>query len=279
MTENSNMDMRDWREEKKQQRDAVIVAQRSALQEAFATGESLTTYLAGRGRLGSHLTSGNAALVLQARPDARVVMNYENWKRFGRAVGKGAEGISALTRNNGYLNTEKLYDISQTYGNKPYPMQVIAADPQKMQAALSALEELCMVPIDKSKTDIAPIVYIPEDKTIYWNETADPVEVFRLLPIAMVRSTTDLHAEGASKEELTRIFSVAVSVELCGRFGVTILDGAAEVLNGYRDYVEVGKEREALESVREMARTLGDHIAKGLVNQKAAPQPSRQEVR
>lgn len=279
MNENTRMELKDWKEMKRQERDAVITAQRDALMDVFMTGESLTEYLVGRGRLGSHLTSGNAALVLQAKPDARVVMNYEGWKRFGRPVGKGEEGIAALTRNNGFLNVERLFDISQTHGNKPYPITEIANDSKQLQTALKALEELCLVPVDKSKTDVAPIIYTPEDKVIYWNETAEPAEIFKLLPVAMVWATADLHNSAASKEELTQVFGIAVSVELCGRFGMPVLNGAAEMLNSYRDHVEIGMEREALENVRELSKTLGDHIAKYLVNQKAAPQPSKQEVR
>ena len=279
MNENTRMEFKDWKEMKRQERDALITAQRDALMDVFMTGESLTEYLVGRGRLGSHLTSGNAALVLQAKPDARVVMNYEGWKRFGRPVGKGEEGIAALTRYNGFLNVERLFDISQTHGNKPYPVTEIANDPEQIQTALKALEELCLVPVYKTKTENPPIIYSREEKTIFWNEDANPVETFKLLPVAMVQATADLHNEEASKESLTQLFGIAVSVELCGRFGIPLLEGAAEQLNSYRDHVEIGLEREALESVRELTKTLGDHIAKNLVNQKAAPQPSKQEVR
>ena len=279
MNENTNTEFRDWKEMKRQQRDAVITAQRDALMDVFMTGESLVTYLVGRGRLGSHLTSGNAALVLQVKPDARVVMNYDGWKRFGRSVGKGAEGIEVLTRSNGFLNTERVFEISQTYGNKPYPNTEIAEDPDKLAAALAALEELCLVSLEKGETEKPSIVYEPEEKKIYWKQTADPADVFRLLPAAMVRATTDLHTAGVSAEDLTRLFSIAVSVELCGRFGVPVLEGAADVLNSFRDHVEVGMERETLESIREISRTLGDHIAGKLVTEKADLQPDRQEGR
>ena len=95
MNENTRMELKDWKEMKRQERDAVITAQRDALMDVFMTGESLTEYLVGRGRLGSHLTSGNAALVLQAKPDARVVMNNEGSKRIRRPVRKPEDGITA----------------------------------------------------------------------------------------------------------------------------------------------------------------------------------------
>lgn len=279
MNENTRMEFKDWKEMKRQERDAVIVAQRDALEAVFKDGESLKTYLEGRGRLGSHLTAGNAALVLQVNPAARVVMNYENWKRFGRSVGKQAEGISTLTRNNGYLNVEKVYEISQTYGNKPYPSLDIAEDTKQLNRAIEVLSEICLVPFERDSTLCEAIVYEDQSKKVLWNPESDLKEAFRQLPVAMIRATTDIHADGDSKQPFTVMFATAVSVELCGKFGVRPADNAAEILGEYRSWVEAGKEREALEHIREMAKTMGDHIAKGLVAHRTDPQSLRQEAR
>ena len=115
----------EWKAKKQKERNDTITAQKKALQEVVRDGQSLAEYLYGRGRLGSHITSGNAALVLQTLPQARVVLTAKDWDKFGRRVNKGAKGISQLVRVNGYYNVGSVFDVSMTYGNKPYPPTTI----------------------------------------------------------------------------------------------------------------------------------------------------------
>ena len=71
------MNIEDWKAKKKNDRDAVLADQKQALQEVLQDGAQLTAYLLGRGRLGSGITSGNAALVLKACPQATAVMSFD----------------------------------------------------------------------------------------------------------------------------------------------------------------------------------------------------------
>ena len=95
------LSIEEWRAKKKAERNDAIIAQKKALQEVVQDGQSLADYLYGRGRLGSHITSGNAALVLQTLPQARVVLTAKDWDKFGRRVNKGAKGIPQLVFSNG----------------------------------------------------------------------------------------------------------------------------------------------------------------------------------
>lgn len=104
------MNIEDWKAKKKNDRDAVLADQKQALQEVLQDGADLTAYLLGRGRLGSGITSGNAALVLKACPQATAVMSFDGWNQFGRRVSKGAVGISQLVRSGGYFTVGKVYD-------------------------------------------------------------------------------------------------------------------------------------------------------------------------
>ena len=61
----------EWKAKKQAELKETIAAQKSVLQEVVQDGQRLADYLYGRGRLGSHITSGNAALVLQTLPQAR----------------------------------------------------------------------------------------------------------------------------------------------------------------------------------------------------------------
>ena len=115
----------EWKAKKQAELKETIAAQKSALQEVVQDGQRLADYLYGRGRLGSHITSGNAALVLQTLPRARAVLTAKDWDKFGRRVNKGAKGIPQLVRVNGYYNVGSIFDVSMTYGNKPYPIPEI----------------------------------------------------------------------------------------------------------------------------------------------------------
>lgn len=135
----------EWKAKKQAELKETIAAQRSVLQEVVQDGQRLADYLYGRGRLGSHITSGNAALVLQTLPQARAVLTARDWDRFGRRVNKGAKGIPQLVRVNGYYNVGSIFDVSMTYGNKPYPIPEIK--PEQMDKAIKELERLSPVNI------------------------------------------------------------------------------------------------------------------------------------
>ena len=127
----------EWKAKKQAELKETIAAQKSVLQEVVQDGQRLADYLYGRGRLGSHITSGNAALVLQTLPQARAVLTAKDWDKFGRRVNKGAKGIPQLVRVNGYYNVGSIFDVSMTYGNKPYPIPEIK--PEQMDKAIKDL--------------------------------------------------------------------------------------------------------------------------------------------
>lgn len=74
----------EWKAKKQAELKETIAAQKSVLQEVVQDGQRLADYLYGRGRLGSHITSGNAALVLQVgqRPQTKhQVPQYQRHQR------------------------------------------------------------------------------------------------------------------------------------------------------------------------------------------------------
>ena len=161
--ESVRTNLEEWKIRKQQERQDVAGAQKQALEEVISSGQALGSYLIGRGRLGSRLTSGNAALVLQANPLARAVMNYKQWQEFGRNVNKGAAGIPILTRQNGYFAVEKVFDVSQTYGNRPYPALELPASPEQMRQAVKALTSLCPVPVQAQLDLPQPGILFPQE--------------------------------------------------------------------------------------------------------------------
>ena len=65
-------------------------------------------------------------------------------------------------------------------------------------------------------------------------------------------------------EEYLHQMALAVSVEVCGRLGISPPADAADRLNGLRAHIPAGEERRALEEVREMAKVFGDTVCKEL---------------
>lgn len=168
----------EWKAKKQAELKETIAAQKSILQEVVQDGQRLADYLYGRGRLGSHITSGNAALVLQTLPQARAVLTAKDWDKFGRRVNKGAKGIPQLVRVNGYYNVGSIFDVSLTYGNKPYPIPEIK--PEQMDKAIKELERLSPVNIIFQNEGV--VGYDAEQHAIVFPTAMPQREVLARLP-------------------------------------------------------------------------------------------------
>ena len=201
----------EWKAKKQAELKETIAAQRSALQEVVQDGQRLADYLYGRGRLGSHITSGNAALVLQTLPQARAVLTAKDWDKFGRRVNKGAKGIPQLMRVNGYYNVGSIFDVSLTYGNKPYPIPEIK--PEQMDKAIKELERLSPVNIIFQNEGV--VRYDAERHAIVFPTAMPQREVLARLPAEIVIATAEQHTPGISQAPYLRKTAMAVSVEFC----------------------------------------------------------------
>lgn len=254
------MNIEDWKAKKKNDRDAVLTDQKQALQEVLQDGAHLTAYLLGRGRLGSGITSGNAALVLKAYPQATAVMSFDGWNQFGRRVSKGAVGISQLVRSGGYFTVGKVYDRSATYGNKPCPTVELQGD--QLGKAIAVLTALS--PVDVQFDDKQPTGFLADENLILYPSGASNEEILARLPADIVLATAAQCYAEVGNEEYLHQMALAVSVEVCGRLGISPPADAADRLNGLRAHIPAGEERRALEEVREMAKVFGDTVCKEL---------------
>ena len=238
-------------------------------------GQRLADYLYGRGRLGSHITSGNAALVLQTLPQARAVLTARDWDKFGRRVNKGAKGIPKLVRVNGYYNVGSIFDVSMTYGNKPYPIPEIK--PEQMDKAIKELERLSPVNIIFQNEGV--VGYDAEQHAIVFPTAMPQREVLARLPAEIVIATAEQHTPGISQAPYLRKTAMAVSVEFCGRFSLPMPDTAAATLDGMGTLIPPGEERKTLEEIRELSVTIGDTVEKALGLQRGLSAPQRDEAR
>lgn len=102
-------------------------------------------------------------------------------------------------------------------------------------------------------------------------------EVVRSKDIVLA-TAAQCYAEVGNEEYLHQM-ALAVSVEVCGRLGISPPADAADRLNGLRAHIPAGEERRALEEVREMAKVFGDTVCKELDLQRPRSDLQRAEER
>lgn len=265
----------EWKAKKQAERQAAFAAQEEVMQAVFESGQTLTDYFYGRGRLGSHITAGNAAVILKTLPLAKAVMTGDEWSKYGRRANKGSEGILQIARNNGYYTAIKVFDVSQTYGNKPYPIAVPETKEQK-EKAINVLAEICPIPAVMTP-DCHEVIYNAEKDEIMLPTDRPPEEVLQCLPAQIVLATAEHSYEGISENPYVQQTATAVSVEVCGRLGLPAPPDAADTLAGMKEHIPDGEERRALEKVRELAVTFGDTVCKRLKLERGQPTPQREE--
>ena len=202
-------------------------------------------------------------------------MTAKDWDKFGRRVNKGAKGIPQLMRVNGYYNVGSIFDVSLTYGNKPYPIPEIK--PEQMDKAIKELERLSPVNIIFQNEGV--VGYDAEQHAIVFPTAMPQREVLARLPAEIVIATAEQHRPGISQAPYLRKTAMAVSVEFCGRFSLPIPDTAAAVLDGMDTHIPPGEERKTLEEIRELSVTIGDTVEKALGLQRDQSAPQRDEAR
>ena len=268
-----HLDIAEWKQKKELERGAIAAAQQMALRQVIQNGETLGRYLLGRGRLASKLTSGNTALVLQEFPDSQAALTFQEWQAFGRNISKSAKGVSILAYQNDCLTVEKVFDLSQTYGNKPYPIVLLTTGENYTQKALTALAPFCPVPIRKSKEIADPVLFVPEGQAIFYRPDSTEQQRFRYLPGAILQAYAEYYEPGVSQADQVQFYSLAVCIELCGRFGIAPPEGYAVRLEKFISLFEHTDARKVLEDIRELARTLGDSVQKALPPREPAQTP------
>lgn len=269
-----DFNIEEWKAKKREERQAAFTAQEQALHGVFSSGQKLADYFYQRGKLGSHITAGNAALILNANPLACAVMSAEEWNKYGRRVSKGAVGIPQIVRNNGYYAVAKVFDISQTYGNKPYP--IASVQENQLAQAVNAFAAVSPIPFSYT-SDSGRLHYdAQQDEIVIPNEMPDE-EVIQLLPAQIVLASAEHSYEKISENEFMKQTATAVAVEVCGRLGLAMPSDAAELLNGMQAPIPEGEERRALEQVRELAAAFGDFVCHQLKLERSQPAPQREE--
>ena len=252
-----------WRETQEAAHKQLMERRQAAIEKALSGGEVLAQYLAGRGRLGSRYSSGNAALILDQNPKARIVKSLEEWGNIGRRIGRGEHGIQIIGRERGYWRVLRVFELAQTYGSRPCKLPHLSAkEPEKLEAALDVLGTFSPVQLTAIDQMETPARYDPQAGTIQISASATPEELFHFLAAEIVTAHVTLTEESAEPSPVAKLYGQCAAVELCGRFGLDIPQGAAQRLESLRIHFAKDEERAMLDEIREYARSIGNGIEK-----------------
>ena len=267
---NERIPLEEWKEQKKAEREALADKQLAAMEGFCTSGKALSVYLYGRGRLGSRLSSGNAALVLEQIPMARAVNPIRVWNQGGRFVNKGAKGITVLARKGArkgyYLAPETVFDVSQTHGDLPYPQRDLKNDAAQMRTAVQSMVELARVPVEHGQPTSGAAEYRADEQRIVVRKDASDMELLQALPAALVQSRLAMDAPDTRPDEI-RFLSCAAALEVCGRFGLPAPAESDVLMEKCKHILGHDTLREHFDNAREFARTIGNQIEQHLPKQ------------
>ena len=180
-----------------------------------------------------------------------------------------------LYRQNGYYAVAKVFDVSQTYGNKPYPIAAVESTKQ-IEKAIDVMREISPIPV-LPKNEVEGFCYDAERQELVFCAAIPPQELLQRLPAEIVMAAAESSYAGISENELMRQTAAAISVEVCGRLGLPMPPDVVQTLEGMKEHIPDGEERRALEKVRETAVTFGDAVCKCLKLERGQPAPQREE--
>ena len=215
---------------------------------------------------------GNVALTMAQLQGATRIGSTDYWHTLGRyvrddAINDGAK-VFVPPRNKKYRGyfMGNYYDVSQTTG-KPLPQQTPLTDQDpRMSAALAALMDQSPVTVAESRDIDTPAFYDPDRLTIFINPDYSATAVFAALgsEIALARSH-DRGYNQSFKRELYALDAQSVSYMVCRRFGVECPPPElAKHVAGYYEGYPATNRGEALESVRDTTRKVGDGIEQAI---------------
>lgn len=233
-----------------------------------------------KGHLHNHIVTNSVSFIdgrmfLRANPLACAVMSADDWSKYGRRVSKGCTGIAQIVRSNGYYAVAKVFDVSQTYGNKPYPIAAVESTKQ-IEKAIDVMREISPIPV-LPKNEVEGFCYDAERQELVFCAAIPPQELLQRLPAEIVMAAAESSYAGISENELMRQTAAAISVEVCGRLGLPMPPDVVQTLEGMKEHISDGEERRALEKVRETAVTFGDAVCKCLKLERGQPAPQREE--
>lgn len=267
MSEENKIPFEEWKAMKRAECNSLMEEQEKALKQVCASGASLFSFLTGCGRMKSRVSAGNAALILQAFPDARAIKTLQHWNQFGRRINKGAKSMKVLFQKDGHWETERVFELSQTNGNRQYPQIDLEHNQALAHSTVEAMLQLSQVPVEKENVT-SQVEYDRENKKIKVDPTSRDIQILRKLPAVLIESYL-MEQAAITSPKVIALYGTAVSVEVCSRFGISVDEHTEQILSENLAEIGEGLERETLDDIGSFVRTIGDHAYRSLPSRNA----------
>ena len=213
---------------------------------------------------------GNIALVIgQGTSETTRFGTLAFWKGLGRNVNdsESKNGMMIYARSTfrkGYDLTP-VYDISQTYGKPVKEPPKLIAGSEKMDAALTALLNYAVVPLELNKDIKQPALYDEKELKLSINPNSTEYEVFSALATEIALSR--IHGKGRYTDftrEENLLDADSISYILCRRFGIERPQPDASKVAALYDGYDGAERRNALDKIQEMCKQIGGSIERSI---------------
>jgi len=216
----------DYAAKKQDEREAVFALSDQAAMDVAGSGGRFQQYLNVQSRFHRYSTV-NTLLILNQKPEATRVADFDNWKRMGGSVKQGQTAISILephdytkgdgTPGTGY-NVKKVFDVSQVDTRKIKSMTTLPPTHTERQL-LKAL--ISNAPVSISGVDDLPgdlgAMYDPQTDSISVRRGMEFADTFR--SVAQELAVADL-TTGPDTQADPQFSAYCASYLLCKKFGV-----------------------------------------------------------
>ena len=277
-----------YREERQAERKALIEQQDKGILAFTSDPEQYAAYLDIQAR-NLRYSPGNTALIMQARPEAGVVLSAKEWGKLGRTVqdAEHAHGIRILrpkdykgVRKTDHISDEgeyfeagetysgtgfgvqMVYDLTQTTGRPYTPPSLIGQNPEQQAVLLRNLQHGCPVPIKLSDTIPDAARYDPQTHTLYIRPDLSENQFFLALAAESVQATLHDHGQNWDyRHEDFETDAASIGYMLCRRYGLEA--GRPEALSGVAEVFAacpVEDRREMLDANRDLTRNMAERL-------------------
>ena len=230
----------------------------------------------------------NVLLAMQQYPEVTVFNSVKGWNAQGRTVLGGETGIKVRVSENYIKNGRthrgykvgRVFDITQTTGNRTVSKTVLADNTPQMQLALRALLYKSPVKVNPVRDNGLDAYYDPQRLIIDVSEMLTDNQTFAALAREIFRAKVHDHGRytGYTREE-TELDATSASYMLCRSFGVSCEKPDATKLGILYEGMEPQDARGILDSIqgifREMQGAVQNEIAPQQEQKRAYNQPAR----
>lgn len=227
--DNEEFDVSEWSAKKQAEREQLYERIDLLTEQTLSSGEAFKKYLDLQSRFDRYSVS-NALLILDQRPDATRIKDFDAWKADGFSVKKNENALTILTRGDeytrkdgttgSYYNPKKVFDISQT--DAPAPVKKSYDDRALVKAAVDASP--VPVKISEELSGGVNAYYEPDDALILVRPGMDANEIVEALSREIVMSRFAAQAGSEFDRSDYEFDARAAGYMVCRRFGVEARD-------------------------------------------------------